>query len=564
MISYHANFLQSLGWAALNSLWQIAFFWIIFQLLVTVFKVKPSFKSGIASTLLFAGFCWFIYTFATTFNTSSNIVTFSSGFLKVNGNQQVNDWFLQFLPIASIIYLSLLIFPILRFIRNYRYVQIISRYGLSKINIDSKLFVKRTASLLGIKRKVQVWVSELVSSPVTIGFLKPIILVPMAAINQLTTQQLEAVLLHELSHIKRFDYLINLLINAIQAILYFNPFVKAFIKITETEREKSCDEMVIQFQYNSLEYASALLELEKVNHSQRLLALSAAGNKNDLLHRIENILNVPKKSMLSVRKITGLAFTVCFIISINVLFLFSQQFSSGNFTASNDTILGVSKYIVPENDPAINTLAEINTAPIINAPVIANAETSATAAITNENYAKDFASRIVSPELINVSYNRSQAPELKQYQEKQIKDALEASKRVLENDHWKTVENNIAEVFSQKEKEELKASYRQELNKFDWNKWENRLRTVYDNVNWDKVNYQLNSAINQIKIDSLQNVYANVSLKLSEVQKELASKKLKGIPDTDISLESIIDKKKMVQHILNELKAVRTKKIVQL
>ena len=84
--------------------------------------------------------------------------------------------------------------------------------------------------------------------------------------------------------IKRFDYLINLLINAIQTILYFNPFVKAFIKITETEREKSCDEMVIQFQYNSLEYASALLELEKVNHSQRLLALSAAGNKNDLLH----------------------------------------------------------------------------------------------------------------------------------------------------------------------------------------------------------------------------------------------------------------------------------------
>ena len=74
----------------------------------------------------------------------------------------------------------------------------------------------------------------------------------------------------------------------------------------------------------------------------------------------------------------------------------------------------------------------------------------------------------------------------------------------------------------------------------------------------------MNSAINQIKIDSLQNVYANISLKLSEVQKELASKKLKGIPDTDISLESIIDKKKMVQHILNELKAVRTKKIVQL
>ena len=246
------------------------------------------------------------------------------------------------------------------------------------------------------------------------------------------------------------------------------------------------------------------------------------------------------------------------------MFLFSQQFSSGNFTASNDTILGVSKYIVPENDPAINTLAEINTAPIINAPVIAIAENSAPAAIANENFAKDFAKAIAPSELINVAFNLAQVPELKQYQEEQIKEALEASKRVLENDQWKAVENNIAEVFSQKEKEELKASYQQELNKFDWNKWENRLRTVYDNVNWDKVNYQLSTAINQIKIDSLQNVYANVALKLSEVQKELAAKKLQGIPDTDISLESILEKKKMVQHILNELKAVKTKKIVQL
>ena len=55
-------------------------------------------------------------------------------------------------------------------------------------------------------------------------------------------------------------------------------------------------------------------------------------------------------------------------------------------------------------------------------------------------------------------------------------------------------------MFSQKEKEELKASYQRELNTFDWNKWENRLRTVYDNVNWDKVNNQLSTAINQIKI----------------------------------------------------------------
>ena len=109
------------------------------------------------------------------------------------------------------------------------------------------MFVKNLAAQMGIKKPVHVWISELVCSPVTIGYLKPIILVPLAAINHLTTQQLEAVLLHELSHIKRYDYLINLIINFIQTILYFNPLVKAFVKIIEREREKSCDEMV----YNS-------------------------------------------------------------------------------------------------------------------------------------------------------------------------------------------------------------------------------------------------------------------------------------------------------------------------
>ncbi len=102
-------------------------------------------------------------------------------------------------------------------------------------------------------------------------FFKPVILVPLAAINHLTPQQLEAVLLHELSHIKRYDYLVNLIINFIQTILYFNPFVKAFVKIVEKEREKSCDDMVLQFQYDSHEYATALLMLEKTNHLHKPL-----------------------------------------------------------------------------------------------------------------------------------------------------------------------------------------------------------------------------------------------------------------------------------------------------
>lgn len=560
MIIDQTNFLQSLGWAALNSLWQMALLMIIFKIINGSLKLKPSLKSQIATFSLFTGFAWFVFTFITTLTNPADISIIGNGLLNIQESPQMNYWLTKSLPIVSIIYLSILIFPILKFIRNYRYVQVIRRYGLSKINIDSRIYINKTSIRLGIKRKVQIWVSELVSSPVTIGFLKPIILIPVAAINNLSTYQLEAVLLHELAHIKRSDYLINLFIHIVRTILYFNPFVNAFIQITETEREKSCDEMVLQFQYNSHQYASALLELEKANHSQPILVLAASGNNSDLMYRIENILNIKKKHSINLKKTFGFFFTLIFIVSFSVFFLFKQH-TSKSISVNNSTFSAVPKYFFTETPISENTSTEVSNTSIIN-----KAKRSLEIPKTSQHETLDesFVNITTSPEFINIALNLAQTPELTQHQEDQIRTALVASKKVLENSQWKNVEENIADVFTQKEKEYLKESYHKEIEKFDWKIWENRLRTAYDNVNWEKVNAQLNNAITQIRIDSLKTVYNNVAIKLNEVQKELATQKLVGIPDTNISLESIIEKKEMAQRILTELKAVKNKKIVRL
>jgi bla regulator protein blaR1 len=297
MTGGQANFLQSLGWAVLNSLWQLALLWVIFQFITVVFKKASSAaKSSLATFLLTGGFAWFIYTFLSTYLDSPSAANAIQGSVLVNAeaNPELSSWLQRSLPVASIAYLILLVFPLLHFVRNYRYVQLIRHYGLSKIDVNWRIFVQKIAAQLGIRKTVRIWVSELVSSPVTIGFLKPVILVPLAAINNLTTQQLEAVLLHELSHIRRFDYLVNLVINFIQTIFYFNPFAKAFVKIVEKEREKSCDEMVLQFQYDSRDYATALLTLEHTRPAPKPLVVGASGKKHDLLNRIEIILGVNK------------------------------------------------------------------------------------------------------------------------------------------------------------------------------------------------------------------------------------------------------------------------------
>ena len=204
----------------------MALLWVIYQVITGLINSsRSSFRSSLASLLLITGFALFVYTFISFYsNHSSNQAILTASFLDTEENYQLSNWLQRILPVASVFYLILLIIPVSHFIRNYRYVQVIRQYGLTKVDVQWRMFVKKVADRMGIKKPVHIWVSELVSSPVTIGFLKPVILVPLAAINHLSAQQMEAVLLHELSHIRRYDYLINLIINFIQTILYFNPF----------------------------------------------------------------------------------------------------------------------------------------------------------------------------------------------------------------------------------------------------------------------------------------------------------------------------------------------------
>jgi bla regulator protein BlaR1 len=560
MIPGQANFLQSLGWAVLNSLWQMALLWVIYQIITGLTQSsRSSFKGSLASLLLITGFSWFIYTLVSFFISLSNEAIPAASFVNADENTLLNNWLHQALPIASVLYLILLLLPVAHFIRNYRYVQVIRQYGLAKVNVQWRIFVKNIAARMGIKKTVYIWVSEFVTSPVTIGFLKPVILVPLAAINHLSSQQMEAVLLHELSHIRRYDYLVNLVINFIQTILYFNPFVKAFVKIVEREREKSCDQMVLQFQYDSYEYATALLTLEKTNHDFKPLALGATGQKNDLLQRMELIMGVKTKSAPSFNKLAGLLAGLICILALNSLLIISRPTgekttgtyavlsSPFNFFASSFSETAGTQ-VPDEQNPVVKNIGRRD---IVEQPEAAG----------QNNHLLSF---IPNPGIINVAYKTVEALHLKKYEEAQVKAAIEASKKVLENEEWKSLEKDIADVFTQKEKEELKATYRKEMDKMDWNVWENKLRLAYDKVDWNQVNEQLNKAVNNIRIDSLQKVYSEAICQLDITKQELSKNNLPGIPDSDITLRTIEETKQQVQRTLNRLKAVRTKKIVHL
>jgi beta-lactamase regulating signal transducer with metallopeptidase domain len=298
-------FLQALGYAIINSLWQFALLWLLYILITSVGKMSSHkrFVTGLVFQL--SGFTWFIITLLFYYQQSQQFSASASSLSSEyvaniiaatesgSGKEKFFAYLLkteQFLPYLSIAYLALLLFLSLKWMQAYRYTKRIKVEGISKIDVDWRLFVQKLAQQMGITRTVKIYLSDLVSSPLTIGFLKPIILVPLASINHLTTHQVEAVLLHELAHIKRYDYVVNIALSIIEAVLFFNPFMQLLSRYIKRERENCCDDWVLQYEYNATTYAKALLKLATFNGATPALAMHAAADKHILLKRVKRMI----------------------------------------------------------------------------------------------------------------------------------------------------------------------------------------------------------------------------------------------------------------------------------
>jgi bla regulator protein BlaR1 len=152
------------------------------------------------------------------------------------------------------------------------------------------------ATKLAMTRPVTLAESAQVQAPIALGYLKPLILVPAGMLSGLTAEEVETILVHELAHIRRHDYLVNLIQLLLEAVFFFNPFVWIISNIIRREREHCCDDIVVTQHGNKLAYAYALTRLEEVRLTNTLFALSLAGNKNQLLNRIKRIMETSAKN----------------------------------------------------------------------------------------------------------------------------------------------------------------------------------------------------------------------------------------------------------------------------
>ena len=145
----------------------------------------------------------------------------------------------------------------LRLVFSARYARTLRRTGIPA-PLPIVETVRRLATAMHVRRRIDVMVTAVVGSPGTIGWIKPVILLPAAALSGLTPVQLEAILAHEIAHIRRYDYLVNVLQMAVETVCFYHPAVWWISRRIRFERELCCDEAAVHASGDVVNYAHAL------------------------------------------------------------------------------------------------------------------------------------------------------------------------------------------------------------------------------------------------------------------------------------------------------------------
>lgn len=357
--------------AMLHSLWQAALLVLLYVIVdkLTHKNGAPLAKRNFLYIAIAAQLALFICTFSIYFLNNAGIDSLTGTIQSIAASFGTEN-----LKVATPWIFSLYIFIITgKLIKAvYGWYQFKYQYktGLLKPNVDLKLFTELKAHQFGIKRKVKLWLSNSVQTPVTFGYFKPIILLPVALVNNISIKQAETLILHELTHIRTNDYLLNWFLVIAETIFFFNPFVTGLCKKIKLEREKHCDINVMSFEYAPALYAETLLLAERMKKLTPVFQLAAVNRKKHLLQRIhfftsEKVLN-QRLHFNIVAPLIGLA--LLFMLSTAILFQSSKTAGQLQNTAGIHYVSSDDNYIISNTEAGmpVFTTGNIKTEQAVN------------------------------------------------------------------------------------------------------------------------------------------------------------------------------------------------------
>ncbi len=354
---FDSSVISALGWAIVHSIWQGAAVAILLGAALLFLSHKSArlrYLLAVGALLILTAFSvkTFIYyqseysddaanefnfiTLSFENNTDSEIQSSGSEIKEISTLSEFfsefKSYFDKHLHLVVSIYLIGLLFLMLKLMGGLILTIRLRNSGVSNPEPHFQNSVFKIAERLGIKRNIELLESKLVSIPVTIGQLKPIILMPIGTLTGIPSSQLEAILAHEIAHIRRADYLINIFQSVIEVLFFFNPSVWWISGIIRDERENICDDLAVEVCGESLTLVKALVTVSELNYTNKNLVMAALGNKNKLYRRI-NRMTGGNKLKSSANKLFAVSFVMIAVISLG---FFSCGTSNGYDLNSND------------------------------------------------------------------------------------------------------------------------------------------------------------------------------------------------------------------------------------
>ena len=289
---------QAIGWTLVHSLWEGAL--VALVLAVALWAMRSSRARYAAACLaMLAMLAGFGFTFTRVMpRRPGHIATLVNArgvlFLEVIEVPKglVQRRAADFLPWLAPFWMAGVAIFHLRSLASWMAARRLRRTGVCLAPDHWRERLDRLRARVRLSRPVTLLESCLAEVPVVVGYVRPAILMPVGLLAGLPVGQIEAILLHELAHIRRYDYLVNLLQSAVEGFLFYHPAVWWISGLIRAERENCCDDLVVATHGDAHEYATALATLEQNRWSGREAAPAATGG--NLMQRIRRLLNRPE------------------------------------------------------------------------------------------------------------------------------------------------------------------------------------------------------------------------------------------------------------------------------
>ncbi len=401
--------------------------------------------------------------------------------------------------LVSYLYLSGFIWMMVRNSFALLHLQRLKRTGYAA-GVHWTKKVAELARRIGIRRPVKLLESNRVGTPAVFGWLKPVIIVPAGMLTQMPLKQLETIMMHELYHLRRYDYLVNLLQIAAEALFFYHPAVWMISRTMRAEREHCCDDLVLLSCNPPLIYARALAGLS--HHQTRLTKLvTAAGGtgRPAMLTRISRILNQQQmKTNMRERLLTlGLFFAgLAMMIVLN-------GFSSG---------ISIVKH--HNTDPLLAIMTD--TIPTVPSPAtVQDQEEMEMDADVESDVQMEMEQEIEShiDQDIDVEIEKEVQQALDEIDWDKIRaEAEQAAREASESIDWETMTEEmkkaqqevLEEIDWDQMKKEVEQAKKEALEEIDWDQMKLDIERSLAEIDWDQMRQEIQQSMEEIDWDQIR------------------------------------------------------------